>query len=168
GARTAALPALADVHDEIRRCLDDDGAVTDAASRRLGQIRREILDRRRRIVQDLERLWESKDAERVFAERFVTVRHGRYVVPVRAEARGRVRGIVHDRSQSGQTLFVEPEAVVDANNDLVQREREADAEVARILAELTDAVRARIDDLTTLVDVIGDVDWALARAALAN
>src|SRR5262249_54831799 len=138
------------------------------ASRRLAQIRREILDRRRRIVQDLERLWEAKDTERVFAERFVTVRHGRYVVPVRAEARARVRGIVHDRSQRGQTLFVEPETVVDANNELVQREREEDAEVARILAELTDAVRTRVDDLGTLVAVIGTVDWVLARAALAE
>ena len=168
GARTAALPALADVHDEIRRCLDDDGAVTDAASRRLGQIRREILDRRRRIVHDLERLWESKDAERVFAERYVTVRHGRYVVPVRAEARTRMRGIVHDRSQSGQTLFVEPDSIVDANNDLVQREREEDAEIACILAELTAAVRARGDDVATLVDVIGTVDWVLARAIMAE
>ena len=168
GARTSTLPALADVHDVLRRCLDDDGAVTDRASRRLAQIRREILDRRRRIVQDLERLWEAKDADRVFGERYVTVRHGRYVVPVRAEARARVRGIVHDRSQSGQTLFVEPDGIVDANNDLVQREREEDVEVARVLAELTGAVRARVNDLTTLVDVIGTVDWILARAATAE
>ncbi|HEV8141936.1 MAG TPA: hypothetical protein VGQ77_03710, partial [Methylomirabilota bacterium] len=94
GARMSTLPVLADIHEMLRRCLDDDGTVTDRASRRLAQIRREILDRRRRIVQDLERLWDGKDAERVFADRYVTVRHGRYVVPVRAEARARVRGIV--------------------------------------------------------------------------
>ena len=168
GARMSTLPLLADMHEVLRRCLDDDGAVTDHASRRLGQIRREIIDRRKRIVQDLERLWDGKDAERVFADRYVTVRHGRYVVPVRAEARARVRGIVHDRSQSGQTLFVEPDGIVDANNDLVQREREEDAEVARILAELTATIRARVDDLVTLVDVIGRVDWVLARAAMAE
>jgi DNA mismatch repair protein MutS2 len=168
GARMSNLPVLADIHEMLRRCLDDDGTVTDRASRRLAQIRREILDRRRRIVQDLERLWDGKDAERVFADRYVTVRHGRYVVPVRAEARARVRGIVHDRSQSGQTLFVEPDGIVDANNDLVQREREEDAEVARILAELTATIRARVDDLVTLVDVIGRVDWVLARAAAAE
>ena len=168
GARAATLPALADLHEQLRRCLDDDGAVTDRASKRLAQIRRDILERRKRIVQDLERLWEMKEAERVFAERYVTVRHGRYVVPVRAESRARVRGIVHDRSQSGQTLFVEPDTIVDANNDLAQRERDEHAEVERILAELTDAVRARVDDLTTLVDVIGAVDWTLARAAMAE
>ena len=163
----AALPALADLHDQLRRALDDDGAVTDQASRRLAQTRREILERRQKIVRDLERLWDAKDAERVFAERYVTVRHGRYVVPVRAESRARVRGIVHDRSQSGQTLFVEPEGAVEANNDLVQLQREEEAEVARVLAELTDALRARLDEVTTLVDVIGAVDWVLARAEAA-
>jgi len=167
-ARAAALPALADLHDLLRRCLDDDGAITDQASRRLTHIRREVIERRHRIVRDLERLWESADAERVFADRYVTVRHGRYVVPVRAEARARVRGIVHDRSQSGQTLFVEPDSVVDANNDLAQRLRDEESEIARVLAELTDAVRARVDDLATLVDVLGALDWIIARAKAAE
>ena len=167
-ARARAAPRLSALRDLLRRCLDDDGAVTDRASRRLAQIRREILERRRRLVHDLERLWDGHDAERVFAERYVTVRHGRYVVPVRAEARGRVRGIVHDRSQSGQTLFIEPEQVVDANNELVQQERDAEAEIARVLAELTGEVRARADDLTALVDTIATVDWILARAAVAE
>src|SRR5206468_3548541 len=82
----------------------------------------------RRVVADLERLFQTSDNDRIFADRFVTVRHGRYVVPVRAEARQRLRGIVHDRSQSGQTLFVEPESAVDANNDLVQLTREEEQE----------------------------------------
>ncbi len=165
--RASAVPALADLYDLLRRALDDEGAVTDQASRRLAQVRREILERRRRIVHDLERLWDTKDAERIFAERYVTIRHGRYVVPVRAESRARLRGIVHDRSQSGQTLFVEPESAIDANNDLVQTQREEEAEVARILAELTDALRARIDDVEQVVEVIGTVDWILARGEAA-
>src|SRR5204863_1837719 len=110
-------------------------------------LRREIRERRRRVAAELERAFQEVDAERLFADRYVTIRHGRYVLPVRAEARGRVRGIVHDRSQSGQTLFVEPEAVVEANNDLVQTVREEEQETARILAELTEAVRARRDEL---------------------
>ncbi|HYE90839.1 MAG TPA: hypothetical protein VEA38_07470, partial [Terriglobales bacterium] len=167
-ARAGALPALADLHTTLRRALDDDGAVTDAASRRLAQLRREVLERRQRLVRDLERLWDTKDAERIFAERYVTVRHGRYVVPVRAESRSRLRGIVHDRSQSGQTLFVEPESAVDANNDLVQLIREEEAEVTRVLAELTDTVRARVDELDTLIDVIGAVDWIVARGEAAQ
>jgi DNA mismatch repair protein MutS2 len=167
-AETAeSLPRLADLRDLLRRALDDDGAVTDRASARLAQARRDLRDRRRRVVADLERLL-AAEGDRVFADRFVTVRHGRYVLPVRAEARGRLRGIVHDRSQSGQTLFVEPEATVEANNDLVALEREEQQEIARILAELTDAVRARHGALAALVDTLGDLDAVFARAHLAE
>src|SRR5438445_184939 len=118
-------------------------------------------ERGRRVVADLERLFQTSDNDRIFADRFVTVRHGRYVVPVRAEARQRLRGIVHDRSQSGQTLFVEPESAVDANNDLVQLTREEEQETARILGELSDAVRARLDDLDPLVGLIARLDALL-------
>src|SRR5439155_320168 len=120
------------------------------------------------VRQVLERAFQEVDAERLFADRYVTIRHGRYVLPVRAEARGRVRGIVHDRSQSGQTLFVEPEAVVEANNDLVQAVGEEEHETARILAELTHAVRDRIDDLELLVTRVGRLDWIFARGGIAD
>src|SRR5947209_12317251 len=140
-----ALPRVDDLRDALRAALDDEGAVKDDASPRLRHLRRDLRERRRRVVADLERLFQTSDNDRIFADRFVTVRHGRYVVPVRAEARQRLRGIVHDRSQSGQTLFVEPESAVDANNDLVQLTREEEQETARILGELSDAVRARLD-----------------------
>jgi DNA mismatch repair protein MutS2 len=161
---TGGLPMAPALRDALRGALDEDGGVRDEASRRLGQLRREIRERRRRIVADLERLLGASDAA---ADRYVTVRHGRYVIPVRAEARGRVRGIVHDRSQSGQTLFVEPASVVEANNDLVGLAREEEAETARILAELSDAVRERLHDLGALVDAIGELDWVFCRAHAA-
>jgi DNA mismatch repair protein MutS2 len=167
-ALTGVLPRVSDLAEALRRALDDEGIVRDEASPRLRQLRREVRDRRKRIVSDLERLLQSPDAERIFAERFVTLRHGRYVVPVRAEARARVRGIVHDRSQSGQTLFVEPADAVDANNDLVQATREEETEVERILAALTDAVRERGDELARLVTTVGEVDWIFARGHLAE
>ena len=163
-----ALPRVSDLADALRRALDDEGVVRDEASPRLRQLRRELRDRRKRIVADLERLFQSSDADRIFAERFVTLRHGRYVVPVRAEARARVRGIVHDRSQSGQTLFVEPADAVDANNDLVQATREEETEVARILAALSDAVRERGDELMRLTATVGELDWIFARGHLAE
>jgi len=162
-----SLPRLADLHELLRRALDDDGALTDRASARLGHLRRDVRERRRRLVADLERMLQA-EGDRVFADRFVTVRHGRYVLPVRAESRGRLRGIVHDRSQSGQTLFVEPEPMVEANNDLVALEREEAQEATRILAELTDAVRARRDALAGLVDTLGALDWVFARAHVAD
>ena len=167
-ALTGALPRVADLAEALRRALDDEGAVRDEASPHLRHLRRELRERRKRLVADLERLFQSPDAERTFAERFVTLRHGRYVVPVRSEARARIRGIVHDRSQSGQTLFVEPTDAVDANNDLVQATREEETEIARILAALTDAVRERGDELERLVEAIAELDWIFARGHLAE
>jgi len=163
-----SVPRLPDLRDALRHALEDDGTVSDDASPRLRQLRREVRERRRRIVAELERMLSGVDAERVLADRFVTVRHGRYVLPVRAEARGRLHGIVHDRSQSGQTIFVEPDAVVEANNTLVERVREEEQEVASILAELTARVGASADALTALVAAIAELDWLFARAELAE
>ena len=164
---TAGLPRLTDLRDRLRQALEDDGTLTDQASARLRSLRQQIRDRRRRIVADLEKML-AAEGDRVFADRFVTVRHGRYVLPVRAEARQRLRGIVHDRSQSGQTIFVEPERVVEADNDLVQALREEEQEAARLLAELTAAVRGRLHDLERLVDAIGELDWVFIRAHVAE
>jgi DNA mismatch repair protein MutS2 len=165
---TDGLPRLPELREGLARALDADGSVTDRASARLASLRRDIRERRRRLVGELERVLQSPDADRILADRFVTVRHGRYVLPVRADARARMRGIVHDRSQSGQTIFVEPADVVEANNDLVQAIREEEHEVARILAELTDAVRAALAPLDALVDALGELDWTFARASLAD
>src|SRR6266480_2684953 len=162
-AITDSLPRFPELADRLGRSLDTDGTVTDDASARLRHLRREIRERRRRLTAELERAFQDPDAERRFADRYVTIRHGRYVLPLRAEARSRVRCIVHDRSQSGQTLFVEPEHVVEANNDLVQATHEEAHETARVLAELTDAVRGRIDELGRLAATVGRLDWIFAR-----
>ena len=166
-AKAEALPRLSELRDRLRQSLDDDGGLMDRASARLAQLRREIRERRRRLVGDLERLVQS-EGERVFADRFVTIRHGRYVVPLRAEARGRMRGIVHDRSQSGQTLFIEPESAVEANNDLVGLLRDEEHETAVILTALTGGVRSHAREIADLVETIGDIDWVFARAHLAE
>ena len=165
---TEALPRFAELADRLRHALDASGAVTDDASPTLKRLRREIRERRRHLATELERAFQGSDADRLFADHYVTLRHGRYVLPVRTESRSRVRGIVHDRSQSGQTLFIEPEHIVDANNDLVQAAREEEHETARILAELTAAIHARLDDLDALVTTIGELDWVFARAQAAE
>jgi len=167
-AITDSLPRFPELADRLGRSLDTDGTVTDDASARLRHLRREIRERRRRLTAELERAFQDPDAERLFADRYVTIRHGRYVLPLRAEARSRVRCIVHDRSQSGQTLFVEPEHVVEANNDLVQATHEEAHETARVLAELTDAVRGRIDELGRLAATVGRLDWIFARGEAAD
>ncbi|HYV64962.1 MAG TPA: hypothetical protein VE964_01885, partial [Myxococcales bacterium] len=91
---TSALPRFAELADRLRRALDASGLVTDDASPTLKRLRREIRDRRRQLAAELERAFQGSDADRLFADHYVTLRHGRYVLPVRAESRGRVRGIV--------------------------------------------------------------------------
>ncbi len=164
----AGFPRQTELADLLRRSLDADGQVRDEAAPALRRVRQRIRDLRRDLVKRLEAYFGAPNADTTFQERYVTVRHGRYVLPIRAEAKSRLRGIVHDRSQSGATLFVEPEAVVEANNDLVQAAREEETEILRILAALTDAVRAALPELDDLVAGIGGLDLIFARGALAE
>ena len=164
----AGFPRPTELAGLLRRSLDADGQMRDEASPALRRVRQRGRDLRREVVKRLEAYFAAPNADTTFQERYVTVRHGRYVLPIRAEARGRLRGIVHDRSQSGATLFVEPEAVVEANNDLVQAAREEEAEILRILAALTDTVRAALPELDALVAGIGGLDLIFARGALAE
>ena len=167
-AAFAGFPSLRPLADLLRTSLDEDGGVKDGASGALRRIRVRLRDLRKEVVRTLEGYFQSPTADSTFQERYVTVRHGRYVLPVRAEAKGRVRGIVHDRSQSGATLFIEPEGVVEANNELVQAAREEESEVLRILAALTDAVRDALPELEALVAGMGRLDLAFARAELGG
>ncbi|MFI5327278.1 MAG: endonuclease MutS2, partial [Candidatus Rokuibacteriota bacterium] len=167
-AALAGFPRQTELADLLRRSLDADGQVRDEASPALRRVRQSIRDLRRDLVKRLEAYFGVPNADTTFQERYVTVRHGRYVLPIRAEAKSRLRGIVHDRSQSGATLFVEPEAVVEANNDLVQAAREEETEILRVLAALTDAVRAALPELDDLVAGIGGLDLIFARGALAE
>ena len=120
----ARPPRGGPLRDLLRRSLDEDGAVRDEASSELRRLRGRLRELRRALIKRLEAFFQQPGADALFQERYVTVRHGRYVLPVLAGAKTRLRGIVHDRSQSGATLFVEPESVVEDNNDLVQAARE--------------------------------------------
>src|SRR6266536_6705024 len=146
------------------RSLDPDGGVRDEASAALKRLRQKGRELRAQVIKRLESYFQGAAAEHIFQERYVTVRHGRYVLPIRSEAKARFKGIVHDRSQSGATLFVEPEGVVEANNDLVQVAREEEAEVVRVLAMLTSAVGEALPDLEALMDDVGSLDLSVARA----
>ncbi len=164
----AALPRITPLADLLRRSLDLDGAMLDGASPALRKLRQSGRELRRALVKRLEQYFQGPAAEHIFQERYVTVRHGRYVLPIRAEAKSRFKGIVHDRSQSGATLFVEPEGVVEDNNDLVQAAREEEAEVLRVLAALTSAVCLALPELEALVLDVGRLDLAFARAEFAE
>jgi DNA mismatch repair protein MutS2 len=166
--RCRGLPAAHELAAAIEHDLDPDGRLTDRASPRLRALRRQIQLLRAELQKRLEALLDSAVLAPALQERYVTVRNGRYVLPVRGDARRAVRGIVHDRSQSGATLFIEPEAVVDLNNQLTQRELEERDEELRLLGILTARVRADRPALEALVDGLAHLDLALARAALAE
>ena len=132
------LDACSDLEQDISRKLISDNEVADNASRELARIRREITNTGRRITEKLQNIINSPGHERHLQERLVTIRSGRYVVPVKSEYRSQIPGIVLDRSSSGQTLFIEPAAVVELNNDLRMLEAEEKDEIERILKELSD------------------------------
>ncbi|PYM60800.1 MAG: endonuclease MutS2 [Candidatus Rokuibacteriota bacterium] len=168
GATLRALPPSSALAQALARALDADGRLLDDASPRLRTLRRQLVRLRADLEMRLERLLDSPGWATALQERYVTVRNGRYVVPVRDDARRLIRGIVHDRSQSGVTVFVEPEAVIELNNELIQGQLEERDETARILTELTAQVRACLPDLEGLVTALGVLDLAFARAALAE
>ena len=164
----AALPACPDLADVLHDALDSDGRLTDRASPRLRALRRQIAACRAELQARVERLLEHPAVAPALQERYVTLRNGRYVIPIRDDARRAVRGIIHDRSQSGATVFVEPEETIPLNNELTRLCLEERDEERRLLGELTDAVRGVLPALTALVEGLGALDLVFARATLAE
>ena len=131
----------------VRHAIDPSGDVLDHASPALRSIRDRLRQKRQRLRATLEQFVRGKDTSKYLQEEVVTERNGRYVLMVRAEHRGNVPGIVHGSSASGASLFLEPSATVEINNDIVELEEREREEIRRILLELTDAFRARPEDL---------------------
>ena len=162
-----SLGTFTRIEREISRCIDQEGHVVDHASPELAKIRARLRTERRRAREYLERLIRSPHAQRYLQEPIVTLRNGRYVVPVKQEHRGEVPGIVHDQSASGATLYIEPMPVVEANNEVRKAERDEAAEVERILAAISQLVAADEDALVHSVEMAGELDFICAKAALA-
>ena len=162
-------PALAAVSERVVRALDDDGSdVRDTASPLLRRLRARLRDGRGRVTEELRRLARGAEIRDHLQEEFVTQRNGRPVLAVRSTARGKVRGIVHDTSASGQTVFVEPFAIVELNNDLAEAAAAEREEVERILRELSELVGARADAIRALVDATAAIDLASARGVVSR
>jgi DNA mismatch repair protein MutS2 len=168
--RLAAIdPALAPVAEEIDRCIEEDGSdVRDTASPVLRRLRRELANGAARVREELARVARLSDVQEALQEQFLAERGGRPVLAVRASSRSKVPGIVHDASSTGQTLFVEPFAVVELNNRLAEAAAEAREEAERILRELSSSVAAQADALITLVETTADVDVVLASGGLSR
>ena len=161
------LIAVKPLEDAIERTFENDGSVRDDASPALRRVRRELRSAEGELVRLLERVMERLDAHHRVPDMSVTVREGRYVIPVRREGRGAVGGIVHGASATGATLFVEPPAAVEFGNRIRELEAEEREEVDRILRELTDALRPHRDTLIAATEALAALDSLFARARFA-
>ena len=153
--------------DAIRRVIADDATVKDDASGALRRIRRELRGAEAELIRLLERIVGGLDAHQRVLDSSVTLRNGRYVIPVRRDARGVVGGIVHDTSGSGATLFIEPPAAVEFGNRIRELEAAETEEVERILAEATERLRPLQPALVDAVDALLALESLYARARFA-
>ena len=153
---------------EVRRCIGETGEVLDEASPALRNVRERLRRQRSRLRESLDAFLRGRDTSKYLQEQVVTERNGRFVVLVKAEHRSALPGIVHGSSASGATLFVEPLATVDVNNEIVALEEQEREEVLRILLALTDRFRGREDDLSATTGVAAELDELQARARLAE
>jgi DNA mismatch repair protein MutS2 len=162
-----ALIANKSIEDAIDRAIDDDGQVRDDASPALRKIRRELKGSQGELVKLLERAMAKLEPHQRVADMSVTVRNGRFVIPVRREAQGAVGGIVHDASATGGTLFVEPPAAVEAGNRIRELQSEEIEEIERILAGLTEQLRPHREALAESLEALITLDSLVARARYA-
>ncbi len=149
----------------IRRAIEPGGEINDEASPALKDIRDKLRRQRAKLRSTLEALTRGRDTAKYLQSEIVTDRYGRYVVVVRAEHREAIPGIVHGSSASGASLYLEPLATVDVNNDIVALAEREKEEIYRILLALTDAFRRRADDLEQTLDAGADFDELHAKVA---
>lgn len=165
-ARSGSLSDFKDLHAAIRRCILPNGEISDDASMALRRIRASVLQTRESIQKTLKQILRSRHAES--GEDYVTLRNDRFVIPVRAEHRRSVQGVVHGASATGQTVFVEPFETVEINNQLVQLAEDEAAEIFRILKDLTDRLRGMLGPLQIASITIAELDSIFARGRFAR
>jgi len=154
--------------DAISRCISERGEVLDQASEKLGTVRREVKIAHERLMAKLDRIVNDSKLAPMLQEGIVTQRNGRYVVPLRADYKGRIKAIVHDQSASGATLFVEPLATVELNNHWQEQILLEQEEERRVLSELSGQVGAHADALTQVVESLAALDFAFMCAKYAQ
>ncbi|NNL29368.1 MAG: hypothetical protein HKO77_00005, partial [Gemmatimonadetes bacterium] len=168
GSVTERLVDLGELEDLLARSVDEEGNVSSRASRELKQIRDRLRGAQARIVRKLEAYLSTLPERFLVGDASVTIREGRYVIPVRREGKGQVGGIVHDESQTGATLYIEPPVAIEATNELRSLEREEAREIRRILGDLTGRVATHGPSVQGTFDALVDFDSLYARARAAR
>ncbi|MBK9944934.1 MAG: endonuclease MutS2 [Kouleothrix sp.] len=161
------LPSLPAVEDAITTTIGDDGTVLDSASPLLGRLRSDIRVAYGRLHDKLQNMISSTQYADALQEPIITVRNGRYVLPVKAAHKRNLRGLVHDQSASGATLYIEPLVIVELNNRWRELQLAEEEEVARILAELSGRVGEHAQAIVAGVEAIAQIDLGLAKAKYA-
>ncbi|MEW6128927.1 MAG: endonuclease MutS2 [Acidobacteriota bacterium] len=162
----ASVPDLRRMLSQIRGKILPNGEIDDNASPELRRIRREINERRNRIYRNLESLMHDRAAS--VQDEIVTIRNGRFVIPIRTESRGQVPGVMHGLSSSGQTTYVEPIAVIEQNNEMVRLREQEEIEISQILFQITETLRGNLLSIHAIVDAITEMDFTAAKARLAR
>ena len=161
------LTVLRNSEFAIERSIDDNGTVKDDASEKLSQLRREIRVIQGRIKDKLDSILRSSQYKSYFQDALYTMRGDRYVIPIKQEYRHQFPGILHDQSASGATVFIEPMALVNMNNDLKGVISAEQVEVEKILLALSLQVAAAADPIEANCDILAQLDFVFAKARLA-
>lgn len=163
-----AIAPLKEVEEAIRSSLDPQGEVLDEASPALAQIRHRIKNLEQRIRARLEEMVRSPSWQKMLQEPIFTIRNDRYCLPVKAEYRHAFKGLIHDESASGATLFIEPEGIVTLSNELNEAKRAEEKEVDRILRQLTAQIGKESDRLAENLEALAELDFIFAKAYYAR
>ena len=166
--RAALMPLPVGLIDAISRAISDRGEVLDSASAKLAIIRRDLRVVHERLLTKMQRMVSDSSIAQYLQEALVTQRDGRYVLPLRADFKGRVRGVIHDQSASGATLFIEPLSVVEMNNQYRELQLEERDEERRILLALSGTISEYSYEILALIDMIAELDLVLAKAKYAQ
>jgi DNA mismatch repair protein MutS2 len=157
------------VLDSIDRIIDKTGTIKDNASPRLKEIRNELASRHIQVNRRLNAILKQAQSDGIVDQDIsASVRNGRGVIPVNVYDKRKIRGLIHDQSASGKTVFIEPEEIVEINNEIVELEYEERREIVRILIAFADNIRPYIDDLIYSNQFLGEIDFIRAKALVGN
>lgn len=159
-----SLFVLVELERAIRRAIDENGTVLDSASETLRSLRSQLRMKEGRVRERLEGMIRSSSAQKMLSDAIITIRNDRFVIPVKQEYRSHYGGIVHDQSSSGQTLFIEPQVIVELNNEIQAIRLKEQQEIERILMDLSNQVGEKKQELESNVEILAQIDFMFAKA----
>lgn len=164
----SAIEPLSPLSNELKRCIITEEEIADDASAKLSSIRRAIRHTNDKIHNVMNAMVTSSTVRTYLQDNVVTMRNGRYCLPVKAEYKSSMPGMVHDQSSTGSTIFIEPMSVVQMNNELSELAIKEQREIEKILADLSNLCAEHVEDITTDFQVLSELDFIFARAALSK